>query len=172
MRLDLKRKGGEDSAAGVAAAGDGEDEVAAVSSKRPRLTAALVEEKLDVLMGPQFRALSEIKSPGQWVAKLMKLYESWADTVFPQVEFDTFLKRLEKMSSQQPMKDALWTLARTRAKIEAQEAIEREEQEMAGLIDPQVEEDEEEVATAPIIATTDNNVNVDNDSDELILVWD
>ena len=110
-----------------------EEEEAAVAAvhKRPRLTAQLVADKLEPLMGPPFRALSQIHSPGQWAAKLLKLYEAWADTVFPSIPFDTFLKRLEKMSSQQLMKDALWALARKRATMEEMEALAAEEEEIA-----------------------------------------
>jgi hypothetical protein len=61
-------------------------------SSRPKLTPALVVPKLEYLTGPSFRALCTVDDPTEWVTRLMKLYEGWANLVFPQLPFDVFLK--------------------------------------------------------------------------------
>jgi hypothetical protein len=95
-----------------------EDDVQGVSRKRPKMTAELVAGKLDAFLGPKFRSLHEIKTPEQWVSKLLRLYEEWADSVFPSVGLEQFLKRLEKMSGTTTIKNAMFELCRKRARMQ------------------------------------------------------
>lgn len=142
--------------------GGEEDEVAAVKSKRARLTPDVVIGKFELLLGAQFRGLSQQTQPEAWAAKLVKLYESWADAVFPQIPFDTFLRRLEAMSSRDQMKEALWHLSVKRAKIEEQEAIQQEEAEIEAARQGQ-----------PINHANTNNSNAqdEEEEDDLVLVF-
>ncbi len=130
---EVEAAGNDEEEAAVAAAAaakpdeEKEDEVDAVKAKRPRLTAELLASHFDAFLGPTFRGLSETKSPGLWCAKLVRLYESWADSVFPQLALEVFLKRAEKVSSSVVVKNALFELSRKRARIEEAEEEARED---------------------------------------------
>jgi hypothetical protein len=156
-----------------------EDEVDAVKAKRPRLTPELLASRFDAFLGPPFRGLSETKSAGLWCAKLVRLYESWADSVFPQLALEVFLKRAEKASSSVVVKNALFELSRKRARIEEAE----EDAKAEGLPPPpppppasleavdlgeQPIPDEFEAQAAPAVPAKDK----EEEDDELILIFD
>ncbi len=152
-----------------------EDEVAAVTRKRPRLTPELLISKFDAFLGPTFRGLSDVQQPGHWCAKLVRLYESWADSVFPQLSLEVFLKRCEKQSSNLAIKNALFELSRKRARIEEAEEEAREgapetgmpemqlEAEMGGKEAEKVQQDEQPVPA---------ELQQEDEDDELVLIFD
>ena len=154
-----------------------EQEVDAVTRKRPRLTPELLVSKFDAFLGPTFRGLSETKSPGLWCAKLVRLYESWADGVFPQLALEVFLKRCEKQSSSVQIKNALFELGRKRARMEEAEEEARE----AAAPEPAQQEEPgqpipEELEVAADVAPVQNSVPAKDkeelEEDELILIFE
>jgi hypothetical protein len=177
----------EEEEQGVNVAGEDEnkdDGVTGVSRKRPKMTASVVVDKLDVFLGPKFRSLSEIKDPEQWLSKLMRLYENWADSVAP-VSMEVFFKRLEKWSSQPIVKNALYDLQCKRARMADAEDDEAEREEKDIEAQPQFPELEEYDLVESTNNRNDNNNNINNnnntindvennveDSDELVLIFD
>lgn len=164
----------EEEVGAVQAEGANEEEVVGVSRKRPKMTPDVVVAKLDAFLGPKFRGLSEIKSPEQWLAKLLRLYEEWSDSVFPGVAFEQFLKRLEKMSSAVVVKNGLWDLCRKRSRMDEQEEEQLDDAAAAaaGAVVPEFPELEERAPEPPAQQQQVAASAREEESDELVLIFD
>ncbi len=158
---------------GADAVADDDDGVKGVSRKRPKMTPDLVASKLDTFLGPKFRALSEVKSSELWVSKLLRLYEEWADSVFPSVGLEQFLKRLEKMSSSVVIKDGLFNLARKRARMDDIEAEDAENAAAAAAaaVLPAADAAFPELEDS-VVQQAQPAVPADEEEDDLVLIYD
>lgn len=157
-------------------------------SVRPKLTPEVVINKLDALTGPSFRALCTIDDPALWLQRLMRLYQGWADSVFPQLPFEVFLKRLENMSSLAAIKHATFELMRKRRREEDEEEEQARLERLEGadvelrFDDPPVEQlhaagaeaaanDAADAVTDVASATKKAHVLDAVDDDDLVLIF-